>query len=159
MIPKLDKIDYNILSNIQNNAKITNLQLSETIGLSPASTLERVKRLEMQGVIKSYHAQLDRYKLAVHFNLWLQICLHNLSQETIKNFKQAIDQLPEVIACYQVIGDVDFLLSILTTDMVAYQNILVNKLSEISSIKSIKTMTVLSTIKETGIPIIPLAHY
>ncbi|OJW71796.1 MAG: hypothetical protein BGO68_03310 [Candidatus Amoebophilus sp. 36-38] len=159
MIPKLDKLDYSILINIQNNAKITNLQLSETIGLSPASTLERVKRLETQGIIKSYHAQLDRYKLAIHLNLWLQICLHDLAQETIKNFKQALDQLPEVVACYQVVGEVDFLLSVLTTDMIAYQNILVNKLSGIKSIKSIKTMIVLSTLKETGIPIIPLGHF
>lgn len=158
MTPKLDKVDYSILAKIQNNAKITNLQLAETIGLSPASTLERVKRLETQGIIKSYHARLNRYKLALHVHFWLQVCLHNLTHESIQSFKQAIEQIPEVIACYQVTGETDFLLSVLSSDLISYQALLSNKLSEIKVIKSIRTMTVLSTLKETGIPIIPPSH-
>lgn len=154
MTPHIDQLDYKILTILQADGKITNVQLAEKIGLSPASTLERVRKLEVQGFIKSYHAQLDPHKLSLQINIWLQVCLNNLTQENIKIFQQAIDKLPEVICCYQVIGDADFLLNILTTDMAAYQDLLINKLSNIAPIQSIRTMTVLSTHKESGIPII-----
>jgi len=152
---KIDKIDYKILTNIQNNARITNLHLSETIGLSPASTLERVKRLEQQGIIKSYHAQLDRMKLSVHLNLWIQICLQDHDTKTIEKFKTGVNQLSEVVSCYHVMGEVDFLLNVLATDIAAYQEFLIQKLGTISGIQSIKTMTVLSASKDTGVSIIP----
>lgn len=149
----MDQLDYKILTILQADGKITNVQLAEKIGLSPASTLERVRKLEIQGLIKSYHAHLDPQKLSLHVNIWLRVYLNNLTQESIKLFQQAIDKLPEVVCCYQVIGDADFLLNVLTTDMTAYQELLMNKLSSINSIKSIRTMMVLSTYKESGIPL------
>jgi Lrp/AsnC family leucine-responsive transcriptional regulator len=153
MSPHIDQVDYKILTILQADGKITNVQLAEKIGLAPASTLERVRKLEMQGFIKSYYAQLDPHKLSLYVNIWLQVCLNNLTKEHIKIFQQAIDKLPEVVCCYQVIGDADFLLNVLTTDMAAYQDLLINKLSNISPIKSIRTMSVLATCKESGIPL------
>jgi DNA-binding Lrp family transcriptional regulator len=150
----IDQLDYKILTILQANGNTTNVQLAEKIGLSPASTLARVKKLEIQGFIKSYHARLDPHKLSLQINIWLQICLNRLTKENIKIFQQAIDKLPEVVCCYQVMGDADFLLNIRTTDMIAYQDLLINKLSNIASIQSIRTMTVLCTHKESGIPII-----
>lgn len=154
MIPHIDQLDYKILSILQADAKITNVQLAEKIGLSPASTLERVRKLEVQGFIKDYQAQLDPHKLALQVNIWLQIRLHHLTKENIKIFQQAIRKLPEIICCYQVIGDADFLVNILTIDMAAYQNLLINKLSSIVPIQSIRTMIVLSTDKKIGIPLL-----
>jgi len=153
MIPHIDQLDYKILTILQAGGKITNVQLAEKIGLSPASTLERVRKLEIQGFIKSYHAQLDPHKLSLHVNIWLQVCLNSLNKENIKIFQQAIDKIPEIVCCYQVIGDADFLLNVLTTDMTAYQELLITKLSNIAPIQSIRTMTVLSTCKESRIPL------
>eukprot|EP01132_Coremiostelium_polycephalum_P000050 gene50-71_t len=152
-IDKIDRIDSNILQIIQNNAKITNLQLAETIGLSPASTLERVRRLETQGIIISYHAQLDRQKLGLGIHLTLQISLHSLAHENVAAFKQAIDALPEIVECHQVVGEADFFLHIITTNLMSYQALLSNHLSRLPGLKSIKTFTVLSTLKSKGLPI------
>lgn len=154
MTNPIDQLDYKILTILQADGKITNVHLAEKIGLSPASTLERVRKLELQGFIKSYHAHLDPHKLSLQVNIWLQVRLHNLTQANIKLFQQVIDKLPEVVRCYQVIGEADFLVNILTTDMAAYQDLLINKISNIAPIQSIRTMTVLSTLKESGLPVI-----
>src|SRR5690606_19535029 len=111
---KLDQTDLLLLQNLQANAKITNLQLAEHVGLSPASTLERVRKLENQGFIQSYHAKLDKAKLNLQAHLWLQIRLHSLTSANIMSFKEAINNLPQVVSCYQVMGDTDFLVQIVT---------------------------------------------
>jgi Lrp/AsnC family leucine-responsive transcriptional regulator len=150
---KLDQIDCLILQNLQANAKITNIQLAEHIGLSTASTLERVRKLENQGFIQSYHAKINQSKLSLKVQLWLQVRLHSLIPANIALFKDAITKLPAVVACYQVMGDADFLLQIVAKDMAACQAILTHQLSSITAIKHIKTYMCLETIKESGIPI------
>lgn len=152
---KLDKTDCAILRTLQANAKITNAQLAEDIGLSPASTLERVKKLENQGVIKSYHARLDHHKLSLKASLWLQIRLRSLTPENIAGFIEAIGHLPEVVECYQVVGNADFFVKVIATDISTYQDILVHKLSSITTIKRIKSFLISATLKETEVPITP----
>lgn len=154
MPTKLDKTDYILLRILQDNAKITNAQLAEDIGLSPASTLERVKKLENQGFIKSYHARLDQHKLSLKTSLWLQIRLCSLTPENIVKFKEAIAHLPEVVECYQIVGNVDFFVKVITTDVNAYQDILAHKLRSITTIKRIKPFLISAMLKETGVPVI-----
>ena len=156
MSTKLDKTDCVILRTLQANAKITNVQLAEDIGLSPASTLERVKKLENQGVIKSYHARLDHHKLSLKASLWLQIRLRSLTSENIAGFKEAIAHLPEVVESYQVVGNADFFVKVIATDISTYQDILVHKLSSITTIKRIKSFLISATLKEAGVPVTPL---
>jgi Lrp/AsnC family leucine-responsive transcriptional regulator len=150
---KLDQTDLLLLQTLQANAKVTNLQLAEYAGLSPASTLERVRKLEKQGFIQSYHAKLDNFKLNLQLHLWLQIRLHSLTTADVKLFKEAIAHLPEVISCYQVIGNADFLLQVVASNMAAYQALLTQQLSNISGIREIETYMCLETMKETGLPI------
>ena len=156
MANKLDKTDYVILQALQANGRITNTQLAEDIGLSPASTLERVRKLENQGIIKSYHARLDPQQLSLKASLWLQIKLHSLTPENIAVLQEAIAPLPEVVECYQVIGHADFFVKVVTTDIEAYQDMLMHKLSSVVSIKRIKTFLISAILKETGVPITPL---
>lgn len=152
---KLDQTDLLILHALQANAKLTNVQLSEYVGLSPASTLERVKKLEIQGFIQSYHAKLNSQKLNLQAHLWLQIQLHSLTTENIVMLKNALDKLPQVVSCYQIMGDTDFLVQIVTTSIAEYRNLLTQALSNISAIKYIKTYVCLDTLKEGGIFIHP----
>lgn len=154
MPTKLDKTDYILLRILQDNAKITNAQLAEDIGLSPASTLERVKKLENQGFIRSYHARLDQHKLSLKTSLWLQIRLCSLTLENIVRFKEAVVHLPEVVECYQIVGNADFFVKVITTDVNAYQDILAHKLSSITTIKRIKPFLISATLKEAGVPVL-----
>lgn len=154
MIPTIDHLDVKILTILQAEGKITNLKLAEKINLCPAATLERVRKLELQGFIQSYHAQLSPAKLSLQVNLWLEITLTASTKENIQSFQQAIHKIPEVATCYHVMGHADFLLNIYTTDIAAYQQLLIHKLSAIPAIKSIQTMTVLSSCKDSGLPVV-----
>ncbi len=156
LLSKLDQVDRKILNILQANAKITNLQLAHDIGLSPASTLERVKKLENWGAIKSYHAKLAIDKLALHTVIMLQIRLHRLDKKSVANFQNEINAIPEVVECYQMIGsDTDFFLKIITTTLAAYRKFLSDKLSGLPGIKSIRSTIVLATLKEASLVLLP----
>lgn len=152
-LPQLDQSDRAILNHLQAYAKMTNAQLAQHIGLAPASTLERVRKLESRGIIKSYHAKLDPTKLSLHTCVMIQIKLLRLTTENVEAFKEAIGRIPEVVECHQVVGDADFLLKVVTTDITAYQQLVMKQLSTIKDIQYIKPFVITATIKETGIPV------
>lgn len=152
-LPQLDQIDRDILDHLQTHAKLTNAQLAQYIGLSPASTLERVRKLERQDFIKGYHAKLDPKKLSLYTCVMLQINLQPLTTESIADFREAIKCIPEVVECHQVIGDADFLAKVITTDIAAYQHLVIHRLREMRSIQHIKSFVVTATVKEAGIPV------
>ena len=101
---KLDRIDRKILEILQANAKITNAQLSKDIGLSPAPTLERVKKLENSGLILSYHAKLDNEKLGLQVSTFVQVTLVGHNKQNIETFIKEIDQIDEVVECHHITG-------------------------------------------------------
>lgn len=152
-LPQLDQTDREILDYLQSQAKLTNAQLAQNVGLSPASTLERVRKLERQGIIKSYHAQLDPTKLALETCVIMQITLHRLTPKRIIDFIEGMERIPEVIACHQVVGDADFFVKVVTTDIIAYQKLVMYRFGELQDIQCIKTFVVTATVKETGIPV------
>ncbi|MEL6606775.1 MAG: Lrp/AsnC family transcriptional regulator [Bacteroidota bacterium] len=150
---QLDRTDREILKRLQARAKLTNVQLAEEIGLSPASTLERVRKLESKGVIKSYHARLAPEKLALHAQLIVQVKLEQITAHSVKAFQQAIAAIPEIAECHQVIGDADFVLKIVTKDMAAYQQLIMHQLSAVENIQFLKPLVITNTSKESGIPV------
>jgi Lrp/AsnC family leucine-responsive transcriptional regulator len=152
MKPSLDAFDYKIMATLQDHGRITNVQLAESIGLSSAATLERVKQLETQGIISSYHARIDSLALGLTTNLWLQVCLYHTTLESMQAFQEGIEQIPEVVACYHVVGIADFLVHVFTSDTKAYQNLLITKIGSLTGIRSLTTFSVLDTIKEAGLP-------
>ncbi len=152
-IYQLDEIDQKILQALQANAKLTNAQLAQHVGLSPASTLERVRKLEIHQVIKSYHARLAPEKIALHAQVIIQVKLHSLTKENVETFKKAITQIPEVTECHQVVGEADFWVRVVTGDLKAYQSLLMNQLSTIGVVKHVQPFVVTATLKETGIPV------
>ncbi|TKB99030.1 Lrp/AsnC family transcriptional regulator [Pedobacter cryophilus] len=153
---ELDKIDFNILKILQENGRITNLQLSQHIGLSPAPTLERVRKLENSGYIKSYHALVDEEKLGLGIKTFIQVSLDFHQQDTIQTFLKEIKEIKEITECHHVTGQCDFLLKAYVKDIKTYEQLIMQKISRITVVKTFHTMMIMSTSKKE--PIIPLEY-
>jgi Lrp/AsnC family transcriptional regulator, leucine-responsive regulatory protein len=148
---KLDAIDKKILHILQGNAKITNAQLSKEIGLSPAPTLERVKKLENSGLIKSYHATLDTSKVGLGVVTFVQVFLQSHKKSVIDAFVEKISKIDNVIECHHITGACDFLIKVIAEDITAYQKLILEEVSEIEEISNMQSMVILSTFKDTKI--------
>lgn len=148
---KLDKIDRKILEILQSNAKITNAQLSKEIGLSPAPTLERVKKLEVSGIIKSYHAKLDTDKIGLGVSTFVYATLKGHNIGNIDVFLEEINKIDEVIECHHVTGSGDFVLKVIAADISAYQKLMLEKVSDISVVDNLQSMVILSTFKDSKV--------
>jgi len=154
-IPKLDEIDRKILKILQSNGKITNSQLSKEIGLSPAPTLERVKKLENQGIIESYHAKLNCSKVGLGVSTFVQVSLKVHNKENIQAFLEEINKIEEVIECHHITGSGDFILRIISKDIPSYQKLMLEEVSDIKQVDTMQSMVILSTFKDSKILPIP----
>ena len=151
-----DQTDRKILEILQENGRITNAKLAEMVGISPPSMLERVRKLEASGVIDKYVALVDRKKVGYGLTAMIIVSpsLHQVSSLNLVVEKLA--ELEEVQECYQLTGDVDFLLKVAVKDMDSYTEFVNNRLSGIPGIQNIKTSFVLRTIKHSTSIAIPL---
>ncbi|MEL6122168.1 MAG: Lrp/AsnC family transcriptional regulator [Bacteroidota bacterium] len=148
---KLDNIDLKILRLLQENSKITNLDLSKRIGLSPAPTLERVKKLEHSGVIQSYHAKVDASKLGLNVSTFVLVSLAWQKENALDSFIQKIQKVDEVTEVYIITGDGDFLLRVVCADIPAYEQLLFKKLSQIEEVERLRTLMTLSKVKKSKV--------
>jgi Lrp/AsnC family transcriptional regulator, leucine-responsive regulatory protein len=146
---KLDKTDLKILKILQENSKITNLDLSKKIGLSPAPTLERVKKLETTGYIQSYHAKVDCTTMGLNVKTFVLVSLAWHKENALQRFMEKIHQIPEVVECYIITGEADILMKIITKNIPTYEHILFKTLSQIEEIERMKTLMTLSSVKES----------
>lgn len=153
--PKLDKIDRKILEILQSNAKITNAQLSKEIGLSPAPTLERVKKLELSGIIKSYHAKLDTDKIGLGVSTFVYVTLKGHNKQNIDIFLEEINKINEIIECHHITGSGDFILRVISQDIANYQKLMLEKVSDIRVVDNLQSMVILSTFKDSKVLPIP----
>jgi len=149
MAEKLDKIDLSILKILQENSKITNLELSKKIGLSPAPTLERVKKLEATNIIESYHAKVNAEKIGLNVRTFVLVSLAWNKENALENFLDKINKINEITEGYIVTGDGDFLLKVITRDIPSYEQLLFKKLSQIEEVERLKTFMTLSKVKKT----------
>ena len=143
----LDKIDRNILQELQKNGRISNVELSKRVGLSPTPCLERVKRLEKTGVIKSYTALLDPEQLDASLLVYIEISLNRTSADVFERFNQAANQLDEILECHLVSGDFDYLLKTRVANMSAYRKVLSQTLLKLPDIKDSRTYVVMEEVK------------
>lgn len=153
----LDKTDLKILKILQQNAKITNLQLSAEIGLSPAPTLERVKKLENAKLIQGYYTQLDAEALGIGISAIIQITLTRQVENAISNFKKEVNNIPEIMECYQVTGNADYVLIVMMKDIRDFESLISQRLSKMEEIGQMQTMVVLSKPKDSKI--LPIEYY
>ena len=150
MSEKLDKIDLKILRILQDNSKITNLDLSKKIGLSPAPTLERVKKLEQSLIIESYHAKVNPQSIGLNVKTFVQVSLAWQKENALNNFLEKIKQIDEIVECYIITGEADFLMKIVCRDIPTYEQLLFKTLSQIEEIERLKTLMTLSTVKDSN---------
>jgi len=148
---KIDDIDKKILEILQSRAKITNAKLSEEIGLSPAPTLERVKKLEQMGVITSYHAKLNIEKIGLGVTTFVLATLNGHNRTNIEGFIEEINKIPEVIECHHITGAGDFILKVIAKDIASYQKLMLEKVSDIKQVDNMQSMVVLSTFKDSKV--------
>ncbi len=147
MADKLDKTDIKILNLLQENSKITNLELSKKIGLSPAPTLERVKKLEQMEIIESYHAKINPNKVNLSISTFVLVNLAWNKPRAMESFVDKIKDIEEVTDCYVITGDADFLMKIVCKDIQSYEMLLFKKLSQIEEVERLKTLMNLSVVK------------
>lgn len=151
---KLDNTDLKIMKLLQQQGRITNVQLSSEIGLSPAPTLERVKKLEQAGYIQSYHARVSPTMLGLGVTIIVEISLNIHQEANIENFMAEISKIPEVVECYHVTGDADFLMKVYVKDMADYQRLVNDKISKVPHLGRIQSRVVMGVVKDSqGVPV------
>lgn len=155
MKPKFDPTDLKILEILQTNSNITNAQLAQEIGLSPAPTLERVKKLENAGVIKSYHAVIDHASVGLGVSTFVMVTIKGHNRDNIDKFIKAISDIKEVVECHHVTGQADFIMRVVCSDIPAYQKLMLEKVSNIEVVDGMQSMVILSTFKESKVIPIP----
>lgn len=148
---RLDRTDLRILKILQGNSKITNLDLSKKIGLSPAPTLERVKKLEQSGIIQSYHAQVNPTSIGLSVKTFVLVSLAWQKENALNNFLDKVKTIDEIVECYIITGEADFLMKIVCKDIPTYEKLLFKTLSQIEEIERLKTLMTLSTVKDAKI--------
>ena len=150
----LDEVDVQILALLQDDGRVTNADLAKHVGLSPPSVLQRVRILEKAGLIKGYHAILDADRLGLRVTALAMISLSLHQEQPIERFRRSVQEIPEILECYHVSGEFDYLLRIVVKDIRAYEQLVREKLSKIKGIRQIKTSFVLSVPKSsTKLPI------
>lgn len=147
---KLDRTDRKILSFLQEDASLTNLELAEKVGLSASPCLRRVKALEEAGIIIGRVTLLERKKLGLSLSVLIQISMDRHTPERFKEFENTIAELPEVQQCYLITGQsADYMLKVTVPDMDAYQEFLLNKITRIPGVSGVHSSFILRRVVDT----------
>lgn len=150
----LDNYDKAILKALQEDSSISNLDLSKLIGLSPSACLARTRNLKELGVIKQFTTVVDEKKLGIETLAFILVNLSPLNRETANYFVAQINRLPQVLECYTVTGNHDYLLKIVAKDMKTYRDFVIDSLMAIPGVNRVETSIVMSTEKRTiSIPV------
>ncbi|WP_395343326.1 leucine-responsive transcriptional regulator Lrp [Ningiella sp. W23] len=146
----IDRIDRKILSELQSNARISNIELSKLVGLSPSPCLERVKRLEAQHYINNYHARLNPEKLGAAMLVFVEITLSKTSVDIFAEFSAAVQEHDDIQECHLVSGNFDFLLKTRVADMSSYRKLLGDTLLRLPGVSESRSYVVMEEVKHTS---------
>ncbi len=153
-MPKLDRIDINILSTLQSQGNISNVNLSAAVGLSPSPCLQRVKRLEKAGYIQNYRAVLNLRKLTDHVTVFTEVTLSEHRRKDFMKFEAAISQHDNVIECHLLSGGYDYLLKFVTRGVAQYQEIIEDLLDRNLGIdKYFSYVVIKSVVEKNAVPV------
>ncbi|PSG88463.1 Lrp/AsnC family transcriptional regulator [Aurantibacter aestuarii] len=145
----LDAIDKNILNLLQEDSKQTTKALSNQLNLSVTAVYERIRKLESNGFITNYVALISKEKINRGFVTFCHVKLIQHTQDYVMKFEKEIAQLPEILECYHVSGDYDYLIKVIVKDMKAFRKFMVEKLTTINHIGSTHSMFVINEVKQT----------
>jgi len=146
----LDDVDRDILRRLQGDGRMSNLDLARAIGLSPAATHARVRRLEERGVITGYAARVDAERAGFDLLCLISIGIGLHQQDAVARSRKALAELPEVLECHHLTGQFDYLLKVVLADRRALERFVVEKLTPLPGIARIQTSVVLATVKDTA---------
>ncbi len=150
----LDEIDKKILAALQGNARLSNVELADHAGLSPSPCLRRVRTLEDDGIIKGYAALVDQESVGLPVSVFVMVSLEKQVERALELFEERIRALPEVMECYLMTGDSDYLLRVVTRDLQAYEQFLMQQLTKFPGVNSIKSSFALKqVVYRTALPI------
>lgn len=151
---KLDRIDRRILSDLQDNGRMTNVELAKNAGISAPPCLRRVRNLEEMGLIKGYYTSVDEAALGYPVTIIAHVKLNNVGDGDLKKFEDQIDQWPLVRHAYMTTGEHDFMLKIVAQDWDAYQQFLTQQLLKDSNVSAVKSsLTIKVSKNKPGVPI------
>ena len=150
----LDRIDYRILHHLQNNARMTNTELADAVGLSPSPCLRRVKALEANRVIKRYAAIVDAGAVGLPISVFVSVSLHSQARAGLIEFENRINTYKEVMECYLMTGTSDYLLRVVVPDLESYERFLAEKLTRIPGVANIQSsITLKQVVYKTELPL------
>lgn len=150
----LDTVDRQILQLLQENASLTAADVAARVGLSQSPCWRRIARLERDGLIRRRVAVLDRDRLGLGVVVFAQVKFAGGARQSLAEFEQAVRGFPEVQECFMLMGEVDFLLKVVTRDVAAYERFLRDKLTLIPTVREVRSSMALSTVKEgTALPL------
>ncbi len=160
---ELDAVDVRILRELQEDGRLTNVELADKVGLSPSPCLRRVKALEGAGIISGYHAALDRGELGLGLTVFVGVKVAHRQEnrqekqdDDAPNFWDAVQALPEIVSCYLVSGESDFLLQVVVPDLAAYERLLLGTLLKLPSVSDVRSNFAIKAIKSPAA--LPLGH-
>ena len=147
---KLDKLDISLLNLLQKDGKQTTKRLSLELNLSTTATFERIKKLEKEGVIKNYVALVDKNKIEKSFLAFCHVKLIQHTKEFVTTFEREVLKLQEVVECFHVSGDYDYILKIYVKDITEYRQFMITKLTAIKHIGSTHSTFAIGEVKQTS---------
>jgi len=152
----LDATDRAILSALQNDGRMTNVELAGRVGLTAPPCLRRLRSLEEDGVIESFHARLNAAALGYGIMVFALVSLRSQAEDDLRAFEAHVGTLPEVRECHMLNGEIDFILKIVAHDLQAFQSFLTSQLTTAPNVASVKTSLTIRTAKdEPGVPVDP----
>ena len=146
----LDVFDLKILNLLQQDGRLSNVDLANRIGLSPSPCLRRVKRLEAEGVIEGYSAKINRSKIGLGVTVFVAVGLDRHREEEAERFRRVVLKLPQVVSCHAISGEADFLLEIVIADLNDYSEFVLKRLRRIPGIKDLHSSFALETLKPSS---------
>lgn len=151
----LSKTDIQILEHLQQDARVTNQDLADAIGLSASPTWRKVRKLEEDEVIQGYRAVLNRRKIGLNVMVFVRVTIDSHSEAEARKFEAEVTALENVVSCYSIGGDADFLLQVVSADMDAYAEFAMSVIRRLPGIKEMQSMFVLKEVKGmTGLPLL-----
>ncbi|MGL6017319.1 MAG: Lrp/AsnC family transcriptional regulator [Gibbsiella quercinecans] len=151
---KLDKTDINILNKLQENAKITHAELAKAVNLSTTPCFNRVKALEELGLFRQQVTLLSPERLGLRVNVFIHVSLDRQREEALQRFEQAIAERPEVMECYLMSGDADYLLRVLVNNINEIESFIINHLTRIPGVANIRSSFALKQVRyKTALPL------
>ncbi len=150
----LDEVDRRILDQLQRDARLTNVELASRVHLSPSPCLARVRRLERSGLVTRYVALLDPHRLGLGVSVFIQVRLERQVERALEVFEAAMREHPEVMECYLMTGDADYLIRVVVPDVSALERFIVDSLARIPGVANIRSSFALKQVKyQTALPL------